>query len=118
MSENPNNNRMTPRFYLRIEEDGKIILSFKECDPWLHSVLWKAFKLKFLRGMKEKQQSFGPDDYDFLRAAVLKMLLSAQKHYQRNEEGEYILKAAGGNLMELRDTMYKMVGQIADETTI
>lgn len=121
MSENPqkNENRnTTPRFYLRIEESGKIVLSFKNTDPWLHGVLWRAFKARFLRGMKEKNNGgFSPDDFDFLRSAVLQMLLAAEKHYQQSADGEFVLRAAAtGNMFDLRDTMRAIVRDIVDNT--
>ena len=100
----------SPRFFLKIYEDGKIVLNFKDTDDWLQMVLWRAFKLKFLKGMK-----YNSNDFDFLRTCIVKMLRSAEKHYHKNSEGEFCLKAASGNLGELQEIMYKMVGEIAEE---
>jgi len=102
------NQNETPRFNLRVCEDGKIVLRFNRTDEWLHMVLWKAFKLHFLGS----QNKYGPEDFDFLRSGIIKMLHVAKPHYQLNSENEFVLKAASTNLFELKDIMYKIVGEI------
>jgi hypothetical protein len=107
------NGNSIPSFYLKIEEGGKVILSFRDTNDWLHGMLWNAFKAAFLRGMR-----YGPDDFNFLRTGVSKMLKIASKHFHQNSEGEFVLKAEEKNLTMLSDIVRAAHREIVSELRV